>query len=409
MKAHMKQIQAAVFGAGPAGLMAAERLAQGGARVTLYDRMPSAGRKFLMAGRGGLNLTNAEAKDKFRTRFGYLPPALAGALDALSPQALVEWCEALGQPTFTGSSGRVFPKGLKSSPLLRAWLWRLAGMNVALETRHEWLGFAPGGGMAVRGPAGVTATLTPDVSILALGGASWPKLGADGSWVAPLRAAGAPVADLAPANCGFDVAWSDVLKQRFAGQPVKNVALSFGDASAGGEIMLAAYGIEGGAVYALARPLREAIAAQGEAVLAIDLKPGVSAGELARRLGARRKGETLTNLLRRAAGLSPPAIALLREDWAGRDESAAALAARIKHVTLRLTAPRPLARAISTAGGVQFSGLDAHFMLKARPGTFLAGEMLDWEAPTGGYLLQACFATGAAAAAEALAWAKAQV
>ena len=402
----MKQPIAAVFGAGPAGLMAAERLAQGGARVTLYDRMPSAGRKFLMAGRGGLNLTNAEPEEKFRGRYGGLPPALADALDAFSPQALVAWCEALGQPTFTGTSGRIFPKGLKASPLLRAWLWRLAGMGVALAPRHEWLGFADGGGMLVRTPGGEVATLTPDVSILAFGGASWPRLGGDGGWVAPLRAAGVPVADLAPANCGFDVAWSDVLKARFAGSPVKNVALRFGDAVAKGEVMLAAYGIEGGAVYALSRALREAIATRGEAILGVDLKPGVGQDELARRLGLRRKGETLTNLLRRAADLSPPAIALLREDVRSRDEAPAALAVRVKHVALRLVAPRPLARAISSAGGVRFEGLDAQLMLEAHPGVFVAGEMLDWEAPTGGYLLQACFATGVAAAAGALAWAK---
>lgn len=399
------RVSVAVVGGGPAGLMAAEVLAGAGLSVTVYERMPTVGRKLLMAGRGGLNLTHSESLERFLDRYGAAAPHLAAAIRAFPPDALRRWSERLGQPTFVGSSGRVFPVALKASPLLRAWLARLAGLGVAIRTRHDWLGWDAAGGLRFRRGDGGAVTIRPDAAVLALGGASWPKLGADGSWVEVLAAHGVPVAPLRPANCGFIVAWSDLFRDRFAGQPLKNVALSFAGRRVRGEAVITGYGIEGGAVYALSAALRDAIDRDGEARLHVDLRADREATVLTRRLAARRPEESAANRLRKAAGLSPVAANLLREAAGGAlPAEPAALAALIKQTPLRLVGTPPLDRAISTAGGIALEALDGHFMLRSLPGVFAAGEMLDWEAPTGGYLLQACFATGFAAAQGILAW-----
>ena len=386
--------QIAIIGAGPAGLIAAERLAQAGHRVTVYDRMASPARKFLLAGRGGLNLTHSEPLDRFVRRYRDAADWLAPALDAFPPQALRDWADGLGADTFVGSSGRVFPKALKASPLLRAWLARLDTLGVSFRPRMRWLGFDDGA-LVFDGPQG-TEQVRAQATLLALGGASWPRLGSDGSWVDILAGRGVAVAPLRPANGGFRVAWSDYLIARFAGTPLKRIALSFGGESVAGEAMIDRAGIEGGAIYALSSRLREAILRDGAAELAVDLRPDLDVGALTAKLAKRRKGETLSNHLRKA-GLSPVAIALLREGGALPD-TPEALAQRIKDVPLRLEGLFPLERAISTAGGIPRDEIDGGFMLKRIPGVFVAGEMLDWEAPTGGYLLQGCFATGMAAA-----------
>lgn len=393
----------AIIGAGPAGLVAAERLAAAGHRVTIHERMASPARKFLLAGRGGLNLTHSEPQDAFLTRYREAQAWLAPALAAFPPQALRDWADGLGAETFIGSSGRVFPRAMKASPLLRAWLARLAGLGVTLRHGRLWTGWDEAGALTFRLASDESETLRPDVTLLALGGASWPRLGADGGWVPLLAGRGVPVAPLRPANAGFVVEWSPVLRERFAGQPLKRIAIALGDERSTGEAMIDAHGLEGGAVYALSAPIREAIARDGAATIRLDLRPDLSHADLAGRLARRRKGETLSNHLRKAAGLAPAAAALLREPGP-LPEAPEALASLIKDLPLRLVAPMPLARAISTAGGIACEALDERFMLKALPGVFAAGEMLDWEAPTGGYLLQACFATGHAAAAGIEAW-----
>lgn len=397
----------AVIGAGPAGLMAAEVLAEGGTRVTIYDRMPSAGRKFLMAGRGGLNLTHSEDLPDFLQRYGAAAEKLRGVIEAFPPDAVRAWCEGLGQETFVGTSGRVFPKALKASPLLRAWLRRLSSAGVEFKFRHRFIGWGEGDALLFEAPGG-RVSVKPDATILALGGASWPRLGADGGWVDTLASAGIAVTPLRPANSGFIVNWSEVFRTRFEGQPLKRIALSFGGQTVRGEAMITQNGIEGGAIYALSSLLREAIAATGEATLHISLRPDLTVTELSKRLAAPRGKQSLSTLLRKAAGLSPPAIGLLQEAAASAQLKlatldAAAFAALINAVPVRLTGTALLERAISTAGGIALDEVDEHFMLRRRPGTFVAGEMLDWEAPTGGYLLQATFATGLAAARGALA------
>jgi uncharacterized flavoprotein (TIGR03862 family) len=404
--------QIAIIGAGPAGLMAAEVLAQGGAKVTVYDAMPSVGRKFLLAGRGGLNLTHSEPLPQFLARYGSAAPYLKAAIGVFPPQALRAWSEALGQPTFIGSSGRVFPQAFKASPLLRAWLRRLDSIGVQFALRHRWRGWDDAGRLSFQTPDGMRA-VEASATVLALGGASWPRLGSDGSWVEALAAKGVAVSPLRPANCGFTVAWSDVFRDRFQGQPLKGIALSFGEHVLRGEAMITTAGIEGGAVYALSASLRETVLARGQATLHVALRPDLDRSDLAARLAAPRAKQSFSNWLRKAGHLSPVAIGLMQEAAITSGVSlsslpAAELAAWINAVPVQLDGVAPMARAISTAGGIGFDELDDDFMLRRLPGMFAAGEMLDWEAPTGGYLLQASFATGAAAGRGALKWLQAK-
>lgn len=394
-------LSVAVVGGGPAGLIAAETLSARGCRVTVYERMPTFGRKFLMAGRGGLNLTHSEPFERFKSRYGAAGERIGPYLDAFPPAALVAWAEGLGQPTFVGSSGRVFPKALKASPLLRAWLQRLTDRGVRLQPRAEWLGWDETGALSFRDLPPESSIERPDAVILALGGASWPKLGSTGAWTELLAAKGVGIAPFRPANCGFVVDWSDTFRARFAGAPLKSVALSFAGQTVRGEAMIAGYGLEGGGVYALSAALRDAVERDGRAVLEIDLRPDLAYAQLAEKLSRPRGGQSLSNFLRKAAGLSPVAVNLIREAHGGGAPED--LAQAIKRLPVVLTGARGLDRAISAAGGVAWSGVDEALMLKALPGVFVAGEMLDWEAPTGGYLLQACFATGVAAAHGALA------
>jgi uncharacterized flavoprotein (TIGR03862 family) len=407
------QIQIAVIGAGPAGLMAAEVLAQKGCGVTVYDAMPSAGRKLLMAGRGGLNLTHSEALPAFLTRYGGAMPQLAAAIEKFPPARLRQWSEALDQPTFVGSSGRVFPKAMKASPLLRAWLRRLDSLGVRFAFRHRWTGWDEEARLSFDIPDGLRA-IEARATVLALGGASWPRLGSEGAWTKILAAKGVTISPLKPANCGFIVAWSGVFRDRFEGQPLKGVALSFGAHAVRGEAIITRMGIEGGAVYALSAELREAILGSGQATLHIALRPDLDTDDLIKRLSAPRGKQSLSNRLRKAAQLSPVGIGLLQEVAIASGVplsslSAESLAELINAVPIKLSGIAPMARAISTAGGISFDELDADFMLRRLPGTFAAGEMLDWEAPTGGYLLQASFATGAAAGEGALRWLENQI
>jgi uncharacterized flavoprotein (TIGR03862 family) len=398
----------AVIGAGPAGLMAAEVLAQGGADVTVYDSMPSAGRKFLMAGRGGLNLTHSEPLPQFLARYREAMPHLKAAIEAFSPQTLREWSEVLGQPTFVGSSGRVFPKAFKASPLLRAWLRRLDAAGVQFSLRHRWTGWDDDGRLWFQSPEGLRA-VDAGATVLALGGASWPRLGSDGSWADTLAAKGVSVSPLKPANSGFTVAWSDIFRDRFEGQPLKGAALSFGSQTVRGEAIVTRTGIEGGAIYALSAELRQAILKSGQATLKIALRPDLEINDLIARLSQPKGKQSFSNFLRKAAHLSPAAIGLLQEAAKTSGVSLSSLspadiARLINAVPIQLNDIAPIARAISTAGGISFDELDSDFMIRRLPGVFAAGEMLDWEAPTGGYLLQASFATGVAAGRGALKW-----
>jgi uncharacterized flavoprotein (TIGR03862 family) len=400
--------RSAVIGGGPAGLMAAERLAGAGVTVTVYDRMASVGRKFLLAGRGGLNLTHSEPLEEFLGRYGLPNEHLRAAIENFPPERVRAWCEALGQETFVGSSGRVFPKAMKASPLLRAWLRRLQGAGVGFVMRHRFIGWQEGV-LAFARPDETIVTDTPGATVLALGGASWPRLGSDGAWVAALAGAGVGVAPLRPANCGFLAPWSEPFRNRRAGAPLKRIAATYGERTVRGEAVITADGLEGGAIYGLSAPLREAITARGEAVLAINLRPDVAEAELAAHVARGRRKESLSTSLRKTAKLSAAAIDLLREAAVHKgirlgELPVPELTRLIKAVPVRLTGIAGIARAISTAGGVSFAEIDGSFMLRKLPGVFIAGEMLDWEAPTGGYLLQASFATGFAAAAGAIAW-----
>jgi len=388
--------------------MAAEVLARGGASIIVYDRMPSVGRKFLLAGRGGLNLTHSEDLERLLGRYGTAAARLGATIEAFPPSALRAWCEELGQPTFVGSSGRVFPKAMKASPLLRAWLARLAASGVTFKLRHLWTGWDEAGRLQFATPDGVAA-IAADATVLALGGASWPRLGSDGTWIAPIAQAGITVAPLQPANCGVVVAWSDVFRRRFAGQPLKRIEMSVGDRKERGEAIVTTAGLEGGAIYALSAALREALIGGGEAVLNIDLRPDMPPADLQQRLAAPRAKQSLATFLRKAAHLAPVEIGLLHEASTAIPGRLAALpadslAALIKAVPVRVSGLAAISRAISTAGGITLDEIDDGFMLRRKPGVFVAGEMLDWEAPTGGYLLQASFATGAAAGRGAQAW-----
>ncbi|MGE5624103.1 MAG: TIGR03862 family flavoprotein [Bacillota bacterium] len=395
----------AVIGGGPAGLMAAEVLSGAGAEVHLYDAMPSAGRKLLQAGIGGLNLTHAEPAERFAARYGAHQREIEAWLRDFGPEALRAWAARLGIETFIGSSGRVFPKEMKAAPLLRAWLRRLKQAGVVFHLRHRWRGWDAQGRLLFDAPDGTRAAGV-DATVLALGGGSWPRLGSDGAWVPWLQERGVEIAALKPANCGFDVAWSEHFRQRYAGQPVKPVTTRLEDgAPLQGEFVVTDYGIEGGLIYALSAELREAIEARGAAALHLDLAPNRDAPRLMEGLRKPRRGQSMANHLRKQAGVEGVKIGLLREVLGKHlPDDATLLAEAIKDLPLRVTAARPLAEAISSAGGVRFSELDENLMLKRFPGVFCAGEMLDWEAPTGGYLLTACFASGYAAGKGAMGW-----
>ena len=384
-----------VVGGGPAGLMAAEVLATADAGidvdVTVVDRMPSVGRKLQLAGRGGLNLTHSEPVDRFLDRYGDARVVLEPAIRAFGPQDLRRWSGGLGQRAVVGTSGRVFPQAFRATPLLRAWLARLADAGVAFRTRQHWTGFDD------------PTTADADAVVLALGGASWPRTGSDGSWVDAVAAAGIDVRPLTPANAGLVVEWSTHVRDRFAGEVLKTVEVSCGDATARGDVMITAAGIEGGPVYAIGRAVRAELAGHDAATVRLDLRPDVDAGELAMRLRHRRRPkDSVSSTLRRTAGLSPAGIAVLREGGP-LPTNARELARRIKAVPIAVVASASIDRAISSAGGIALHEVDEHFMLRKRPGTFVAGEMLDWEAPTGGYLLQATFSTAVAAARGVLA------
>jgi uncharacterized flavoprotein (TIGR03862 family) len=385
----------AVIGGGPAGLRAAEVLAEAGCAVTLFDHKPTVGRKFLIAGRGGLNLTHSEPLPEFLAKYGAAQDLMARAFALFSPGDLIAWCHGLGFETFVGSSGHVYPKAMKTSPLLRAWLNKLNRLGVSFALRHRWTGWS-GDALTFTAAGERQITFKADATLIALGGASWPHLGSDGHWAEILRAQNIPLAPFRPANCGFVVAWSDVFRERHAGEPLKPVTLAFAGRVQRGEIMITENGIEGSLVYAFGAALRDEIEARGKAVITLDLRPDLTKEELIRRLSAPRGHRSLSNHLRKA--VSPLAASLLREGARDLAPDPPALAGRIKAMPLTLVATGPLKRAISSAGGVCLNALTDHLMLKDKLGVFVAGEMIDWEAPTGGYLLQGCFSTAVLAA-----------
>jgi uncharacterized flavoprotein (TIGR03862 family) len=392
--------------------MAAEHARAAGHPVDIFDAKGSVGRKFLIAGKGGLNLTHSEPSADFVTRYGERQHSVATWLEAMDADALRDWARGLGVDTFVGTSGRVFPTDLKAAPLLRGWVRRLREQGVRFHVGHRWLGFAPDGALAFE-TSGTTLTHRSAATVLAMGGASWPELGSDGAWVPLLEAAGVEVAPLQPANCGFDADWSGHFAERFAGAPIKPVRLALSGPEPlswrQGECVVTATGLEGSLVYALSADIRERISREGRAILLMDLAPGRSEARLAKELSRPRQGRSLSEHLRRAAGIQGVQAGLLREGLAKPTlEDPAALAAAIKSLPIELLRPRPIAEAISSAGGVRLEGLDEFLMLRSRPGVFVAGEMLDWEAPTGGYLLTACFASGRLAAQGAVRWLAAQ-
>ncbi len=390
----VEELDALVVGAGPAGLMAATALVEAGRKVVIVEAKPSIGRKFLMAGKSGLNLTKDEPVEEFVARYPDCPDPLRTALLAFDPQSVQNWAQSLGQEVFTGSSGRVFPKAMKASPLLRAWSRRLAGMGVDFRTNWRWQGWTDGAWQFDM-PDG-QALVVPNVAVLALGGASWPRLGSDGAWVQTLQACGVPLTPFSPANVGIVVEWSAHMAKYF-GEPVKGTTLRAGEVTERGEFVVTAHGLEGGGVYAMSREIRRG------ATLMLDLAPDLTVQEILRRLGAQKSKDTITNRLRKALHLSPVKLALLMEF--GRPlPDAGGLPALIKSLPIRHAGLGPLSEAISTAGGVAWEAVDEGLMLKQKPGVFVAGEMLDWEAPTGGYLLNGCFATGLRAGRAAAEW-----
>ena len=394
----------AVVGAGPAGLVAAETLLAAGQRVEVFDAMPSAGRKFLLAGKGGLNLTHGEVFEAFVSRYAEARPTLEPWLHTFGADALREWARGLGVETFVGSSGRVFPADMKAAPLLRAWLHRLRAQGLKLHQRHRWAGWSDDGALMFDTPKGALV-LHPQATVLALGGASWSRLGSDGAWWPWLQARGVELAPLRPSNCGFDVGWSEHLKSRFAGEPLKSVAMAFEGWRQPGEFVITATGVEGSLVYAASARLREAIARDGAATFELDLLPARSLEWVEQELAHPRGPRSLSTHLKTRLHLSGVKTALLWEIVPKEVQAdPARFAAMIKALPVRVTAARPIDEAISTAGGVRFDAVDERLMLRALPGVFCAGEMLDWEAPTGGYLLTACFATGQVAGQGAADW-----
>ena len=389
----------AVIGGGPAGLMAAERLLAAGLQVTLFEAKGSPGRKFLIAGKGGLNLTHADPRPLFDSRYREQAPWVARWLDAFDGPALRQWAAGLGVDTYVGTSGRVFPDDRKAAPLLRGWVRRLKEQGLSLRVNHRWRGWNDDGALLVDGPDGPLA-VSARATVLATGGASWPELGSDGQWVPVLRQAGHPVVGLQPSNCGFEISWSEHFRTRQAGAPLKPVIAHYTGAEGSrrqlqGECVVSDYGIEGSLVYALGADLRAAIARDGEALLELDLVPGRTVDRLLQDLASPRRGRSFSEHLRRHAGVGGVKAALLYEVLGTRaGDDLEAVARTLKALPLRLQRTRPIAEAISSAGGVAAAGLDDSLMLRNQPGVFCAGEMLDWDAPTGGYLLTACFASG---------------
>ncbi|PDS72489.1 TIGR03862 family flavoprotein [Rhizobium sp. L43] len=399
----MNQKRIAIIGGGPAGLAAAELLSLSGHAVTVYDAMPTFARKFLLAGKSGLNITHSEDYARFSTRFGVASAHLQTALDAFTPDDIRGWAAGLGTETFIGSSGRVFPTVMKASPLLRAWLRRLEAQGATLRSRHRWIGFADEG-YAFETAEG-RSIVHCDAALLALGGASWPRLGSDASWLPWLSERGVEIDAFQPANCGFVVDWSQNFSERFAGEPVKSVTATSETGTLPGEFVITTSGIEGGLVYAHTASLRDQLLNRGSAVLTLDLAPGRTIERLTRDLKRQDAKSSFSNRLRKGAGLDGVKAALLRERAPERDRTdPQRLAGMIKALPIPVRQTRPIAEAISSAGGIRWGGIDENYMLKALPGTFVAGEMLDWEAPTGGYLLTACLATGRAAARGIEAW-----
>lgn len=395
----MKPHKSVIIGGGPAGLIAAETLAKAGFAVTVYERKASLGRKFLMAGRGGLNLTHSEALDKFLGRYNEASPFISPLIEAFRPEDLRQWCEELGEPTFIGSSGRVFPKSFKASPLLRAWIKRLETLGVEFRMQRQWTGWDANNHLVFLDQDNAAETVAVDTTLLALGGASWPNLGSDGLWTSLFESKNIPVSALRPANCGFHVEWTDIFRGKFSGQPLKSISITFENRTVAGEIMISAKGIEGGAIYALSSLLRQSLEQHKETILKIDLRPTLTTDTITKKLNQPRGKLSFSNYLQRTLGLDALSINLLREsDRLVADYTPERLASLIKSVPVRLESPFPVDRAISSAGGIKLEALDKNLMLKELPGVFACGEMLDWEAPTGGYLLQASFATGLAAA-----------
>ncbi len=399
----------AVIGGGPAGLFAAERLRAAGLQVDVYEAKGSPGRKFLIAGKGGLNLTHSDPRPLFDTRYRERQAEVAGWLDGFDGEALRRWAQDLGVDTYVGSSGRVFPVDRKAAPLLRGWVRRLKEHGVRFHVQHHWLGWNDDGSLRLRSEDG-EVRIQADATVLALGGGSWPQLGSDGSWVPVLQQHGVGLAPLQSANCGFDIDWSAHFRERNAGAPLKPVVAHWQDLHGQaqqlqGECVISEYGIEGSLIYALSADLREALNREGQVQLELDLVPGREESRLLADLGRPRKGRSFGEHLRRAAGLDAVKASLLFEvlgKEAGND--LAAVARTLKRLPLSLRRPRPMAETISTAGGVRLEAMDDGLMLTALPGVFCAGEMLDWEAPTGGYLLTACYASGLRAAEGAVAW-----
>ncbi len=408
----MSSYRAAIVGGGPAGLMAADILSQAGVQVDVYDTMPSVGRKFLLAGIGGMNITHSEPLERFNTRYGDREPDMTRLLADFGPNDLCDWIHGLGIETFVGSSGRIFPTDMKAAPLLRAWLSRLREQGVHLHVRHRWMGWMPDGALCFTTPAGEQTRLA-DVTILALGGGSWARLGSDGAWVPWLHQRGVKVKPLQPANCGFDVNWTPHFGGRFAGEPLKTVALRVagsGTTFKAGEFVITATGVEGSLIYAFSAQLRDTILMNGWVDIEVDLMPGWTQARLEKELSHPRGSRSLSSHMQSRIGLKGVKAGLLRECLAQEDfNNPARLAYAIKALPLRLHAIRPLDEAISSAGGVAFEAMDEQLMLRALPGVFCAGEMLDWEAPTGGYLLTGCFASGRVAGLGALSWLQAGV
>jgi uncharacterized flavoprotein (TIGR03862 family) len=403
---------AVVVGGGPAGLMAAEVLTAAGLAVTVYDHMPSVGRKFLLAGRGGLNITHSEPFDMLLGRYRTAVPLVEASLRQFGPAELRDWCAALGEPTFVGPTGRVFPKSFRATPLLRSWLSRLLAAGVTIETRHRWQRWSTADNgqidphrLVFSNEFGEQIEVHSDVTVMALGGASWPRVGSDGGWVAAFVQAGVRISDLRPSNCAVNVVWTSGFAARFAGTPLKNVAITVAAETIRGGAMITTDGLEGGPIYAHSAAIHGELDRDGRCLVTVDLQPDLSEQQLRRRLDQRRPKDSVANALRRTLGLPAASAALLREMTANCiPTDAAELARLVKAVPVRVESLAAIDRAISTAGGIALSEIDGSFMLRRLPGTFVAGEMLDWDAPTGGYLLQASFSTGVAAARGAAAW-----